>query len=162
MLIAIALVAANGVIGDGKDQPFKFAEDWARFKQVTMGHPLIMGRKTFEALGSRLLPGRATIVITRTENYQLPEPKTEGTSGYVVGSLEAAIELANQLDETVFIAGGGEIYAQAMPLVDRLDLTEVHQETEGQVKFPEIDDSWVEVSRTPMGQFDFVTYERQS
>ena len=167
-ITAIAIVDANGVIGDGERQPFEIAEDWARFKKVTLGHPLIMGRRTHDAIG-RWLPGRTTIVISRTpDSVLLPEPD-EGTAagreatGYAVGSLDAALELAARLDgEVAYVAGGGTIYEQAWPRVTDLDLTEVHAEAEGSVRLPPIGaDEWVEVSREPHNGFDFVSYRRR-
>jgi dihydrofolate reductase len=161
-IIAIAIVAANGVIGDGHKQPFEFAEDWARYKRVTLGHPMIMGRKTHEAIG-RWLPGRPTIVVTtRPELVELPGPGSTA-SGYAVHSLDEAVRLASSLDdEEIYIAGGGLIYHQAWDRLTDLDLTEVHADAEGSVRFPEIDPSdWVEVRREPRGEFDFVGYRRR-
>lgn len=166
-ITAIAIVGANGVIGDGERQPFEIAEDWARFKKVTYGHPLIMGRRTHDAIG-RWLPGRTTIVVTRTpESVRLPEPdegsKGGAATGYAVASLDAALELAARLDDdVVYVAGGGTIYEQAWPKVTDLDLTEVHAEAEGSVRLPPIgSDEWVEVSREPHEGFDFVGYRRR-
>lgn len=161
-IIAIAIVAANGVIGDGASQPFEFAEDWARYKRVTRGHPMIMGRKTHEAIG-RWLPVRPTIVVTsRPELIELPGPDSTAT-GYAVRSLDEAIEVAGSLDdEEIYIAGGGLLYAAAWDRLTDLDLTEVHAEAEGTVRFPEIDPGeWVEVRREPHGEFDFVGYRRR-
>lgn len=159
-LIAIAIVDANGVIGDGERQPFEIAEDWARFKKVTSGHVLIMGRRTHDAIG-RWLPGRTTIVVTRTPDaVRLPSRGT--ADGRAVASLEEAIELARSIDEEVYVAGGGTIYAQAWPLLTDLDLTEVHAEAEGSVRLPPIDPAdWVEVTREPHAGFDFVHYRRR-
>lgn len=156
--IGIAIVAANGVIGDGHKQPFEFAEDWRHFKAVTLGHPLIMGRKTQDAIG-RFLPGRTTIIVTRRpESVLIPE----GVDAHAVGSLAAALELAASLDEVAYVAGGGEIYRQAWASLDELDLTEVHADADGSVRFPEIADAeWREVAREPRGEFDFVRYERR-
>jgi dihydrofolate reductase len=167
-IIAIAIVGANGVIGDGERQPFEIAEDWARFKRVTLGHPLIMGRRTHDAIG-RWLPGRTTIVVTRTPaSVVLPKPD-EGRPvdkmaiGYAVASLDAALELAATLDDQeVYVAGGGTIYEQAWPRITDLDLTEVHQEAEGSVRLPPIGpEEWVEVSRERHDGFDFVSYRRR-
>ena len=159
-IIAIAIVAANGVLGDGERQPFEFAEDWARYKRVTSGHPMIMGRRTLDAIG-RWLPGRATIVVTsRPEEVELP---TDGkAAGFAVSSVAAALELASSLDDDeVYVAGGGSIYAQAWPYLTDLDLTEVHAEAEGSVHFPEVDPAeWSEVRREPHAEFDFVGYRR--
>lgn len=161
-IIAIAIVAANGVIGDGQKQPFEFAEDWARYKRVTLGHPMIMGRKTHEAIG-RWLPGRPTIVVTSSpESIELPGPDSTAT-GYAVRSLDEAIEVAGNLDgEEIYIAGGGLIYHQAWDRLTDLDLTEVHADADGAVHLPEIDPAeWVEVRREPHGEFDFVGYRRR-
>lgn len=158
---AIAVVASNGVIGDGIDQPFKFPEDWARFKKVTMGHPLIMGRKTHEAMG--LLPGRTSIVLTsRPDAIEFPLGEDGRPRGYAVDSLGKALEHALGRDEEVFVIGGGQIYRLAWDHLDELDITEVHAEAEGSVTFPEIDpEQWQEVSREPRGEFDFVRYARK-
>ncbi|MFT4109771.1 dihydrofolate reductase [Propionicimonas sp.] len=159
-LIAIAIVDAHGVIGDGERQPFEIAEDWARFKRVTSGHVMIMGRRTQDAIG-RWLPGRTTIVVTsRPESVALP---TDGRArGYAVSSLEDALALAGTLDEVVFVAGGGSIYRQAWPKLTDLDLTEVHAEAEGSVRFPDVDPAeWDEASREPHDGFDFVHYRRR-
>lgn len=157
-LTAIAIVAANGVIGDGRDQPFKFTEDWARYKRVTMGHPMIMGRVTHEAIG-RALPGRTTIVLTRD-----PTSVRVGTGEdvRVAASLDEALELAADLDDEVaFVAGGGAVYRAAWEHLTHLDITEVRQDAEGSVLFPEIDPRvWREVRREPRERFDFVGYER--
>ncbi len=200
-ITAIAIVSANGVIGDGERQPFEIAEDWARFKQVTSGHPLIMGRRTHEAIG-RWLPGRTTIVVTsHPEEIAVPEPDEavpepdeavpepdgavpepdgavpepdEGRQaqpslslsrrrGYAVRSLAEALDLARTLDDEIFIGGGGTIYRQSWPVLTDLDVTEVHAQAEGAVRFPEIDPAeWTEVSRESREGFDFVHYRRLS
>jgi dihydrofolate reductase len=159
-IIAIAIVSANGVLGDGERQPFEFAEDWARYKQVTSGHPMIMGRRTHEAIG-RWLPGRATIVVTSNPDA-VELPSTEKATGFAVTSVDTAIALAAELDsEAIYVAGGGSVYAQAWDYLTELDLTEVHADAEGSVRFPEIDPAeWVEVRREPKGEFDFVGYRR--
>lgn len=158
-LVAIAVVASNRVIGDGKDQPFKFREDWARFKRVTMGHPLISGRKTFDAMG--LLKGRVSIVITRSPDKVINSVEaSERHRLFAVTSLDDAIAKAAELDDIAFVIGGGEIYRQAMGVVDELDLTEVHAKADGNVTFPKIGDEWVEAERVRGEQFDFVKYNR--
>ncbi|MBX9632520.1 MAG: dihydrofolate reductase, partial [Burkholderiales bacterium] len=112
----IAAVASNGVIGRDGRMPWHLPEDLKRFKALTMGHAIVMGRKTFDSIG-RLLPGRRTIIVTRQPNYRV-----EGAE--VVSSIDDAIALARNDDE-VFVIGGGEIYAQALPLATRLHLTEI-------------------------------------
>lgn len=156
-VIAIAIVGANGVLGDGASQPFAFAEDWARYKRVTLGHPMILGRRTHAAIG-RFLPGRTTIVVSRhPERVEIPE----GVDARAVSSLDAALELAASLDDVVYVAGGGEMYRQAWPRLTELDLTEVHADAAGSVFFPDVDPGqWREVRRDPRGEFDFVGYQR--
>lgn len=160
-VIAIAIVAENGVLGDGERQPFEFAEDWARYKRVSLGHPMIMGRATHDAIG-RWLPGRTTIVVTRTpERVTLPAAGSSAV-GVVAGSVEEALTLASGLDDVVYVAGGGQIYRQAWPWLTELDLTEVHASATGSVVFPAVGEEWVEVRREPRGEFDFVGYERRT
>jgi dihydrofolate reductase len=125
------IVAMDEMSGIGKDNrlPWRLSSDLKRFKQVTLGHHLIMGRKTYETIG-RPLPGRTSIVITRNPQYQ-----AEGC--LVAPSLEGALGLALENGETeAFIAGGGEIFAQALPLADRIYLTRVHAQVEADVVFP--------------------------
>jgi dihydrofolate reductase len=148
----IAAVGRNGVIGANNDTPWHLPEDFAFFKRTTMGHPMVMGRKTFESIG-RVLPGRRTIVVTRQADWHHPGVET-------AHSLSDALSLAGPADE-VFVCGGGQIYAEAMPWAHRLLITEVEQSPEGDVRFPEIDRSgWREVSREPREGFAWVTYER--
>lgn len=159
-VIAIAIVARNGVLGDGEKQPFEFAEDWARYKRVTLGHPMIMGRATHDAIG-RFLPGRTTIIVTRhPDTVEVPDdPRVDAR---VATSLEEALSVAKELDDTVYVAGGGEIYREAWDDLDELDLTEVHADAEGSVVLPDVDpEVWEEYRRDPRGEFDFVGYRRR-
>ena len=155
----IAALAKNRVIGIENRLPWRLPEDLAHFKALTLNHPILMGRKTFESLG-RPLPGRTNIVITRNLDY-----KQEGC--LVADSIPGAIALCADADEIFFI-GGADLYAQAIPLADRLYLTEVDIEAAGDAWFPDYDRSvFKEVSREPLtgGKgdvlgFDFVVYER--
>jgi dihydrofolate reductase len=147
MINVIAAVAENGVIGAGNKLPWRLPEDLKRFKALTMGHTLVMGRKTFDSIG-RPLPGRTTIVITRDLAWT-----REGVT--VAHNLDDAIALAQG---EVFIAGGGEIYAQAMARAERLYITHVKASVEGDTHFPAINDSWRAVEREAHDGFDFVTY----
>jgi len=155
----IAALARNRVIGIDNRLPWRLPEDLAHFKALTLGHPILMGRKTFESLG-RPLPGRTNVVITRNPGY-----RPEGC--LVADSIPAAIALCKDADEIFFI-GGAELYAQAIPLADRLYLTEVDIEAEGDAWFPDYDCSaFREVSREShtgekgdVMKFDFVVYER--
>ncbi len=144
-LAIIVAQADNRVIGINNNLPWHLSEDLRYFKQVTMGKPIIMGRKTFESIG-RPLPGRANIVISRDSGY-----RHEGVR--VVNSLAAAQQLAESIglidgvDEAMVI-GGAEIYTQALPLADRLYLTQVHAEVVGDAHFPAFHPGeWCEVAR---------------
>jgi len=124
----IAAMAKNRVIGRQGRMPWRIPEELQRFKALTMGHSLIMGRRTFESIG-RPLPGRKTVVVTRQQGYQAP-------GCLVAASLEAAIALCRG-EERVFVAGGGQVYQQALPMCQFLYLTILDREVEGDVLFPE-------------------------
>lgn len=126
----IVACASNRVIGADNRLLWRIPEDFAHFKRVTMGHAVIMGRKTWESIG-RPLPGRKNVVITRQTGYQ-----AEGAD--VVSSLDAALDMLKD-QELVFVIGGGEIYRQAMPKADHIWVTVVGQNFEGDTTFPEID-----------------------
>ncbi len=129
MLSVIVAMSKNQVIGRNGELPWRLRSDLIRFKKITLGHTLIMGRKTFESIG-RVLPGRRTIVISRN-------PKcVEGVD--IAKSVEEAIEMARP-DAEPFVVGGGEIYLTALPLADRLYLTRVHATIDGNTRFPNID-----------------------
>jgi dihydrofolate reductase len=148
----IAAVGRNGVIGADNQMPWHLPEDFAFFKRTTMGHTMVMGRRTFDSIG-RVLPGRRTIVVTRQQDWSHPDVET-------AHSLVDALDLAGPADE-VFICGGGQVYTEAMPFAHRLLITEVDLSPEGDVRFPEIDISdWREVSRQPRDGFAWVAYER--
>ena len=160
-LSLIAAVADNGVIGRGNRLPWHLPADLAHFKRLTLGKPILMGRRTWESLPG-LLPHRTHVVISRNPDYRV-----EG--GFVVGSLAEAIETFGDAEE-LMVVGGGQLYAQALPLASRLYLTEVHCEPEGDAFFPPFDRSrWREVDRQE-GQVDernpiphsFVTLQRSS
>lgn len=156
-LVLIAAVAANGVIGANNALPWRIAEDLQRFKALTLGHPIIMGRKTWESLG-RPLPERHNIVITRQPGYAAP-----GIT--VVDSVAAAIAACAN-EATAFVIGGAEIYAQTLPLAQRMELTEVHAEVKGDTCFPPFNrHEWRETLREPRSDvtglaYDFVSYQR--
>lgn len=158
-LSLIAAVARNGVIGRDNALPWRLPEDLRHFKAVTLGHPIVMGRKTWESLG-RPLPGRQNIVVTRRTDYDIP------TGCTVVNSLAEALDAAAGTDE-VFLIGGADLYAQGLPLADRLYLTEIDADFDGDAWFPDFPrDEWREVSRQRGGDesepgFSFVTYERK-
>ena len=155
-MIGIAAVAANGIIGTRNDIPWRIPADWRRFKSLTMGQVLIMGRKTYESIG-RALPGRITFVITRDRMWRAEGVRT-------VTSLEEAVDQALQLDpQIIFVAGGGEIYRAAWDRLSGLEITEVDQKPDGEVTFPEIDpDEWLETDRESHDGYSFVSYRRRS
>ncbi len=127
--IVVAVTRKNAAVGNGGKLLFHISDDLKRFKALTSGHPVIMGRKTFESIGHPL-PLRTNIVITRNPNFA-----AEGV--VVISSLEEAIKKAGEIDSEIFIIGGGEIYAQALPLTDKLYLTLVESERVGDVFFPD-------------------------
>ena len=148
----IAAVGRNGVIGDGLTIPWHLSEDLKFFKRTTMGHPMVMGRRTFDSMGA--LPGRRSVVVTRREDW-----RHEGVE--VAHSLDEALDLV-AADDEVFVVGGGEVYRQALPYAARLLVTEVDQSPEGSVTFPDIDPAvWVETAREDRPGFAWVTYERR-
>ena len=160
-LSIIGAIAANGVIGRNKDLPWRLPADLKRFRELTMGHHVLMGRKTFEAIG-RLLPGRKMVVITRQGSYS-----HEGV--LVAHSPQEAVALSAG-DEEVFVLGGGEIYRHLLPRADRLYLTRIHRTFEGDTRFPEYEVSdWQLISRedhepdqTNLYPYSFLVYERKS
>lgn len=153
----IAAMAEDRVIGVRNSLPWRLPEDLQHFKALTMGHHMIMGRKTFDSIG-RPLPGRTTVIVTRDLHY-----RREGC--LVVHSIEAALAACGD-DPEIFFVGGGEMYAQAIYLANRMYLTQVHARFDGDAWFPAWDTTaWREVARqsgrsaTGLG-YDFVRYER--
>jgi dihydrofolate reductase len=137
---AIVAVADNGVIGRAGQLPWRLPADLEYFKRLTMGHHILMGRKTFESIG-KPLPGRTSLVISRDKHWTLPNLK-------VFTNIPDAIKEAQRNGEDeLFIIGGAEIFAAAMPYLHRLYLTEVHTQAEGEVHMPPIGDDWVEIHR---------------
>lgn len=149
----IAAVGRNGVIGDGLTMPWHLPEDLRFFKRTTMGHPMVMGRRTFDSMGA--LPGRRSVVVTRRRDWSAPGVE-------VAHSLAEALDLVAGAEE-VFVVGGGEIYRQAMRYAARLLVTEVDRSPVGSVTFPEIDPAvWVETARDAHDGFAWVTWERRA
>lgn len=158
----IAALSTNNVIGRDGGLPWDLPDDLKFFKDTTKGHPIIMGRRNFASIG-RPLPKRRNIVVTRQGGLTI-----DGCD--VVSSLQEAVDLASEEEtEEIFIIGGGEIYAQALPLCDRLYLTHVDAEIEGDVYFPEVEyTEWQEVSREHHEAderhayaFDIVVYDKR-
>ena len=161
-LTVIVAVSENQVIGKDNDLIWDLSIDLKRFKTLTSGHHMIMGRKTFESF-PKPLPNRTHIVITRQKNYRVPEGVV------VVNSIEKAIEAVVN-DEQPYIIGGGEIYKQALPYASTIELTRVHENFDGDTYFPEIDlNQWEEIKRERISKdekhacdFSFITYKRQN
>ncbi|HCQ14264.1 dihydrofolate reductase [Flavobacterium sp.] len=130
MITLIAAAAENNALGKNNDLIWHLPDDFKRFKAITSGHYIIMGRKTFESF-PKPLPNRTHVIITRQKNYN-PE------NCIVVNSLEKAIEICPK-DEDVFVIGGGEIYQQSIAIADKIELTRVHSTFEADTFFPEID-----------------------
>ena len=157
----VVAMAINRTIGINNTLPWRCPEDLKHFKALTMGHPMIMGRKTFDSIG-KPLPGRITVVVTRDRDL-----KVEGC--LIAHSLSEAIAACTG-DAEIFVVGGAELYAQVLPLVDRLYITEIQQEVEGDAHFPEFNRAeWQEVSRERFAQetpqpleYHFVTYCRNN
>ncbi len=151
----IAAMAENRVIGRGNSLPWDIPADMKRFRSITMGHPVILGRKTFEIIG-RPLPGRKNIVLTRRKNY-----RAEGA--IIVHDLESAFAACGRTDE-VFVCGGGTVFHETISLAHRIYLTVIHTVIEGDTYFPEIPAGFVEVKREEVENpppHAFVLYERK-
>jgi dihydrofolate reductase len=164
-ILVVAAVAENGVIGRSNSLPWRLKSDLQHFRALTMGKPVIMGRKTYASIG-KPLKGRTTIVVSRDQNF--------AASGVVVApSLDAALAVARgdalrRSADAIIVAGGAEIYAQALPLATRLAITQIHKRVDGDSRFPAIDPQmWHETARDERepaaedeARFAFITYER--
>lgn len=160
--MTLSLIVAmdnNGVIGRDGGLPWHLPADLGYFRDITMGKPIIMGRKTYESIG-RPLPGRRNIVVTRNADYKVPGCE-------VVNSIAAAEALASAAEEVMMI-GGATLYVDTLPIADRLYITEVDAEVEGDARFPAIDhEEWQEISRSAFSaneknnfDYSFVVYDR--
>ncbi|MBX4187369.1 MAG: dihydrofolate reductase [Candidatus Doudnabacteria bacterium] len=157
-LTFVAAVAKNGVIGSHNALPWYIPEDLKHFKAVTVGKIVLMGKNTFDSVMNRIkkpLPERTNVVITRQMDWSAPE------GVLVYHSIEEALDALKDKDE-VMVAGGGQIFSQLMDKADKLILTEVHKEIDGDVFFPNVDKSiWKEVSREDhLPEFSFVIYAK--
>jgi dihydrofolate reductase len=167
-IVFVYAVAENGVIGQGNAIPWRLKSDMQRFKALTMGKPIVMGRKTFESFPKRPLPGRTNIVITRNADYQ-------AAGAVVTASLADARAVATgdalrRLVTEIAVIGGAEIYAQWMGIADRLEVTEVHAQPTGDTFMPPVDLTvWEEAARVRNAaagedsvDFSYVTYCRRA
>lgn len=158
-LAMIVAASENDVIGSNGDLPWHLSDDLKRFKKLTMGHHIVMGRKTFDSIG-RLLPGRTTVIVTRQSDYPCAGAK-------IAHSVEQAIQIAESAnDDCPFIVGGSQIYASSMALINHLFLTRVHAQVQGDTFLPEINWSEWELQHQQSGkseyEFTFEDYRRKS
>ncbi|MEW5552371.1 dihydrofolate reductase [Peribacillus frigoritolerans] len=138
MISLIVAMDQNRVIGKNNKLPWHLPADLQYFKKVTMGHPIVMGRKTFESIG-RVLPGRENVIVTRNQEF-----KAEGC--VVLHDIAQIKMFADNHEEEVFVIGGAEIFKEILPFTDRLYITEIHETFEGDTFFPEIDENeWDEI-----------------
>jgi len=166
-IVLIAAVAENGVIGAGGAIPWRLKSDMQRLKAMTMGRPIVMGRKTFESFPRRPLPGRTNIVVTRDAAYRAAGAVV--TTSFADAEAIASGDALRRFATEIAIIGGEEIYAQWMDRADRLEITEVHARPDGDTRFPAIDPAeWEEVARVrnPAGpdnsaDFSYVTFRRR-
>jgi len=164
-ILLIAAVADNGVIGRGNALPWRLKSDMQHFRALTMGKPVIMGRKTYRSIG-RPLGGRTTIVVSRDRAFAAPGVLVAPSLDFALAAARGDALRRNV--DTIVVAGGADIYAQALPLAMRLAITYVHKRIEGDAQFPAIDHQvWREVARSEHqpgaddeAPFAFVTYER--
>ena len=163
-VVIVAAVAANGVIGADGELPWHYPEDLRQFKRTTTGHPVVMGRRTFESIVDRIggpLPERTSVVLTtRGADAVSADPDRDDVA--VVDSIASALDAAERTGSDVaYVVGGASVYEQFLPRADRLLLTEIHEAHEGDTYFPAFDDdAWVEAARENRPDLDFVTYER--
>jgi dihydrofolate reductase len=165
-IVLVAAVAENGIIGRAGDLPWRIKSDMQRFRAMTWGRPVVVGRKTYLSFTKRPLPGRTNIIVSRSHDFAAP-------GAIVAPSLAAGLAVARgdglrRGSDAVMVLGGADIYAQAMPLADRLEITHIHARCDGDAAFPVIDPAeWREMMRTahPPGPdddagYDVVTYLR--
>jgi dihydrofolate reductase len=166
-IVLIVAVAENGVIGAGGTIPWRLKSDMQRLKAMTMGKPIVMGRKTFESFPRGPLPGRTNIVVTRDVAYRAAGAVV--TTSFADAKAIATGDALRRFATEIAVIGGAEIYAQWMDSADRLEITEVHARPDGDTRFPAVDPAaWDEVSRVrnPPGShdsadFSYVTYRRR-
>lgn len=160
MISLLVAMDKNQLIGKDNDLPWRLPADLAYFKRVTMGHPIIMGRKTYDSIG-RPLPGRENIIVTRDTSYE-----AEGCK--VIHSIEEIVKMNEQTDQELFVIGGAEIFKEILPYSDRLYITEINEEFEGDTYFPAFDKSKWEVISEEKGikdeknpyDYKFLVYEK--
>jgi len=159
----IAAVAENGVIGVDGGMPWHYPADLAHFRETTMDHPVIVGRRTYESIAARLdgpLPGRTNLVLS--SGFQADHEDVVVVGGVDEAVEAAAEDAAGRGVDRAFVAGGATVYEVFLPLADRMVITEVPESPDGDTYFPEWDrDEWEEIERERAGDLSFVTYERR-
>jgi len=156
IISSIVAMASNRVIGNRGDIPWKIPGEQKKFKEITLGHSVIMGRKTYESIG-RPLPGRTNIVITRQSDYQ--------ASGCIVAhDLDSAFQSCPPQETEAFICGGGQLYQESLPVTDRIYLTVLPREVDGDTYFPEISEIDFKITQSELidgvEPYNFIIYER--
>jgi len=165
-IVLVAAVAENGVIGRGGGLPWRIKSDMQRFRAMTWGKPVVVGRKTYLSFSRQPLPGRTNIIVSRSRDFTAP-------GAVIAPTLPAALEVARgdalrRSTDAIIVLGGADIYAQAMPLADRLEVTHIHARPDGDAVFPAIDPAqWRECARSTHAAgpeddagYDVVTYAR--
>jgi dihydrofolate reductase len=157
-VVLIAAVAHDGVIGADGAMPWHYPEDLRHFKETTMGHPVICGRRTYESIVDRIggpLSGRSNVVLT-SRDLELPD------GALAVGSIAEALAVARDAGDVVYVIGGASVYEQFLALADRMVRTEIHERYEGDTHFPAVDwDEWEELERDDREDLSFVEYGRR-
>jgi len=171
MIISMVVaMSVNRIIGASNSLPWYLPEDLKNFRELTTGHAMIMGRKTFESL-PKVLPGREHYVITRSEDYKEKNMRArESAHVFVISDPVSAIDLIGKrvdderdIPEEVFVIGGGEIFSQLLPYTSKLYVTLLKKSIEGDTYFPEIkSEDWEETGRSIFNEFDFIEYTRRS
>jgi dihydrofolate reductase len=153
----IVAISEDGTIGDKGKIPWHISDDLKRFKRLTLGHPIIMGRRTYESIG-KPLSGRTNIVLTQSPHFTVP------SEVLIFANLNAALDHCRaQKADSAFIIGGNKVYEAALPLADKLFVTEVHQRVNGDTKFPDYDRTeWTETARENGHGYSFVEYARSN
>jgi dihydrofolate reductase len=160
-VVLLAAVADNGVIGADGEMPWHYPADLRRFKETTMGHPVLMGRRTYASIADRLggpLPGRTNVVLSRRDDLDLPDGAVHATG--VEDALAVAADALDDDQAAVYVVGGATVYEQYIDRADELRLTEIPETPDGDTRFPVVGDEWTEVDRETDGELAIVTYRR--
>lgn len=162
MITIIAAIGKNNSLGKDNKLLWHLPDDFKRFKELTSGHKILMGRKTFESLPG-VLPNRTHLILTKQEDYKIPD------GCFAFSNLRHIVEFVKSTDTNLYVIGGGEIYKQSMDIADRMELTVVDYEPEADTFFPEVDDSWElikeekhEIDERHKYAFSYLTYKKKS